>query len=138
MNRNIETSERDRQPLLSDLAGSGSIEQDSDKVLILKKTPRKEIEKGPEGGLSDAEILDRVCADWEWSRRPRALVDVWVVGSNRRGPTGKAEMLFQNNLCRFMDWHQWKVQNGVEQRKEGESKHFGTQTMIDDADVPVR
>lgn len=124
MNRNIETSERDRQPLLSDLAGSGSIEQDSDKVLILKKTPRKESEKEVPGGMSDAEILDQVCGDWEWSRRPRR-VDVWVV-KNRRGPTGKAEMLFQNNLCRFMDWHQWKVQNGVEQRKKGESKHFGT------------
>jgi replicative DNA helicase len=124
MNRNIETSERDRQPLLSDLAGSGSIEQDSDKVLILKKTPRKEVEKEPEGGgISDAEKIDQICGDWEWSRRPRR-VDVWVV-KNRRGPTGKAEMIFQNNLCRFVDAHQFFTQHGVEQRKEGESKHFG-------------
>jgi len=129
MNRNIETSERDRAPVLSDLAGSGSIEQDSDKVLILKKTPRREVEKEPEGnGLSDQQILDQVCADWEWSRRPRR-VDAWVV-KNRRGPTGKAEMIFQNNLCRFEDWHLWKVKHGVEARKEGESKHFGATTPI--------
>ena len=67
--------------------------------------------------------MARVCRDWEWSRRP-IRVDAWVV-KNRRGPTGKAEMLFQKNLCRFIDWHLWKVQNGVEERKAGESKHFG-------------
>ena len=131
MNRNIETSERDRAPILSDLAGSGSLEQDADKVIILKRTPRRDLEKEPEGnGMSDKEIIDRVCADWEWSRRPRR-VDAWVV-KNRRGPTGKAEELFQNNLCRFMDWHEWKVQNNIEERKEGESKHFGTMPSNDE------
>lgn len=125
MNRNIETSERDRSPALSDLAGSGSIEQDSDKVLILKRPKRRELEKpGPmvdgQEGPSDQELLDLACKDWEWSRRP-TRVDAWVV-KNRRGPRGKAEMVFQNNLCRFEDWHMWKVKHGVESRKAGESK----------------
>lgn len=128
MNRNIETAERDRNPVLSDLAGSGSIEQDSDKVLILKRPSRKELEapkKTANGeGPSDADIIAQVCGDWEWSRRP-SRVDVWVV-KNRRGPRGKAEVIFQNNLCRFEDWHLWKVKHGVEGRKEGESKHLGT------------
>lgn len=128
MNRNIETSERERAPVLSDLAGSGAIENDSDKVLILKKTPRKEITTRPQDAngqerLSDSEIIDQVCEDWEWSRRPRR-VDAWVV-KNRHGPTGKVEMLFQNNLCRFEDWHLWKVKHNIEARKEGESKHIG-------------
>ncbi len=127
MNRNIETAERDRPPVLSDLAGSGSIEQDSDKVLILKRPSRKDLEKPKETtngeGPSDQDIIERVCGDWEWSRRP-TRVDAWVV-KNRRGPRGKAEMIFQNNLCRFQDWHLWKVANNVEDRKEGESKHIG-------------
>jgi len=127
LNRNIETDGRgrDRQPLLSDLAGSGAIEQDSDKVIIIRKTPRKEVEDAEEGQLSDKEIIDRVCSEKElaWDERPTRM-DLWVV-KNRRGPRGKAEFIFQNNLCRFRDWHLWKVENGVEERKAGESKHFG-------------
>jgi hypothetical protein len=71
---------------------------------------------------SDKEILDRICGDWEWSRRLKR-VDAWVV-KNRRGPTGKAEMVFQGNLCRFTDWHLCKVEHKVEERKQGESKHL--------------
>ena len=125
LNRNIETDGRgrDRQPLLSDLAGSGAIEQDSDKVIIIRKTPRREVEEEPENGESDQQIIDRVCADWAWDEKPTRM-DLWVV-KNRRGPRGKAEFIFQNNLCRFKDWHQWKVEHGVEARAAGESKHFG-------------
>ena len=132
LNRNIETAERDRNPVLSDLAESGAIEQDSDKVIILKNTPRRELEaekKGADGeaAASDKEVLDRVCGGWEWSRRPRR-VDAWVV-KNRRGPTGKAEMVFTGNLCRFEDWHLFKVKHGIEERKAGESKHLGTESQ---------
>ena len=126
LNRNIETAERDRPPVLSDLAESGSIEQDADKVIIIKRTPRRDLElekPGDEGAMrSDASLLDQICGDWDWSRRPRR-VDMWVV-KNRRGPTGKAEEVFAGNLCRFTDWHLFKVQHGVESRKEGESKHL--------------
>ena len=127
LNRNIETDGRgrDRQPLLSDLAGSGAIEQDSDKVIIIRKTPRREVEEAPENGLSDKDIIAQVAAQKElaWDEVPTRM-DLWVV-KNRRGPRGKAEFIFQNNLCRFKDWHQWKVEMGVEERKAGESKHFG-------------
>lgn len=135
LNRNIETDGRgrERQPLLSDLAGSGAIEQDSDKVMIIRKTPRKEVEEAPEGGTCDKEIIDRVCAEWSWDERPSRM-DVWVV-KNRRGPRGHAKFMFQNNLCRFEDRHLWMVRNGIEERKSGESKHLG-QPVIDDADVP--
>jgi replicative DNA helicase len=132
MNRNIETSERDRAPVLSDLAGSGSIEQDSDKVIILKKPSRRDLEKPKQlannqgEGPSEQQILDRVASEqqWAWSARP-SRVDAWVV-KNRRGPRGKAEMIFQNNLCRFEDFHMWKIKYGVEERKEGESKWLAT------------
>lgn len=140
LNRNIETSERDRPPVLSDLAESGSIEQDSDKVIILKKTPRRDLEAAKtDGKPSDKEVLDQICSanNWGWDRRPRR-VDLWVV-KNRRGPTGKAEEVFQGNLCRFEDWHLFKLKHGVEERKEGESKHLAppeakpTQQDFDDA-----
>jgi len=128
LNRNIETAERDRAPQLSDLAGCASMEHDSDKVLILKKTPRRELEKEPEEaggekGMSQAEILDRVASqnNWAWSERP-SRVDAWVV-KNRRGPRGKVELIFQNNLCRFEDFHAFKVRQGIEERKAGESKN---------------
>ena len=51
---------------------------------------------------------------------------------NRRGPTGKAEEVFQGNLCKFTDWHQFKVLHGIEDRKEGESKHMATPATQDD------
>ena len=126
LNRNIETAERDRPPILSDLQGSGSIEQDADKVVILKKTPRRDLEAPkaqPDGSeLSDSELLEQICGDWDWSTRPRR-VDPWVV-KNRRGNTGKSESVFQGNLCRFTDWHLFKVAHGVEALKAGESKHL--------------
>lgn len=128
LNRNIETAERDRNPVLSDLAESGSIEQDADKVIILKASSRKDLEAdktADDGSITcDKEILDALAAkhEWDWSVRPRR-VDAWVV-KNRRGPTGKAEFVFQGNLCRFTDWHMFKVAHGVEARKEGESKHM--------------
>jgi len=98
-------------------------------VIIIRKTPRREVQEVPEDkagnptGPSDEEIINRVCADWAWDEKPTRM-DLWVV-KNRRGPRGHAQFIFQNNLCRFKDWHQWKVENNVEERKEGESKHFG-------------
>ena len=126
LNRNIETDarNRDRTPLLSDLAGSGAIEQDSDKVIIIRRTPRRELEKEPEGGgPSEEDIINQVCGDWPWDERPTRL-DLWVV-KNRRGPKGHAEFMFQNNLCRFEDRHLWMLRHGIEERKAGESKHIG-------------
>ena len=85
---------------------------------------------------SDADIIARVCAEKElaWDEKPTRM-DLWVV-KNRRGPRGHAEYIFQNNLCRFEDFHLWKVRNGVEERKEGESKWLGAtsnQTELADA-----
>lgn len=134
MNRNIETAERDRKPVLSDLKDCGALEQDSDIVLFTYKTPRKELERVPEnGGASQEEIIEAVCNQpgddehgrpraWPWSKVPYR-VDL-VVPKNRHGPTGDAQMVFCKNLCRFEDWHLWKLKHGVEGRKAGESIHI--------------
>ena len=119
MNRNIETSEREREPVLSDLKDCGALEQDADVVLFVHKTPRKDVEKQREGG-SDEELIDRACESngWEWSRRPYR-VDL-IVAKNRFGPMGKCEMVFAKNLQRFEDWHAFKVRHGLESMKAGE------------------
>jgi replicative DNA helicase len=130
MNRNIETAERDRKPVLSDLKDCGALEQDCDLALFTYRTPRKELERVPEtGGPSQEEVLEAVCQQpgfdengkaWPWSQVPYR-VDL-VVPKNRFGPTGDAQMVFCKNLCRFEDWHLWKVKHGVESLKAGESK----------------
>jgi replicative DNA helicase len=119
MNRNIETSEREREPVLSDLKDCGALEQDADVVLFVHKTPRKDVEKDKDGG-SDEDLIDRACEKnaWEWSRRPYR-VDV-IVAKNRFGPMGKCEMVFAKNLQRFEDWHGFKVRHGLEEMKQGE------------------
>lgn len=117
MNRNIETSERERKPVLSDLKDCGALEQDSDWVLFLNKTPR-EHRKPTDDKESDQDIIDRVCNGWDWSRVPYR-VDA-IIPKHRDGPTGEAKLLFQKNLCRILDWHMWKVQHGAEELKAGE------------------
>ena len=121
MNRNIETAERDRKPVLSDLKDCGALEQDADFVLFTYKTPIKDIERAPSGGgPSDKEIIETVAAreKWPWSVVPYR-VDL-VAPKNRHGPTGDAKYVFNKNLCRFEDWHMWKVRHGVENLKAGE------------------
>ena len=134
MNRNIETAERERKPVLSDLKDCGALEQDCDLAIFTYKTPRAELEREPlGGGKSDKEILTKVCGGWPWSERPYR-VDL-VVPKYRFGPTGEAQMVFCKNLCRFEDWHLWKVKNHIEERKEGESKQFGETPGVPEMDV---
>lgn len=115
MNRNIETAERARRPVLSDLKESGSIEQDADKIIFLYHPLKGE-------GIEEDE--DRIEAYWEQQgfkhqdmpRRINALV-----AKNRNGPTGVACLLFQNNQCRFHDWRQWQVAHQLVEPAPGES-----------------
>lgn len=137
MNRDIEKSERERKPVMSDLKDCGAIEQDCDVLLFTYKTPRLEVDmrpgssKGnPEGdGPSDKEIIADVAAkqNWEWSRVPYR-VD-FIVVKNRYGPQGAAKLVFLKNLCRFEDWHQWKVRHGVEGTKQGEAMPGGGEEL---------
>jgi len=121
MNRNIETSEVKRIPVLSDLKDCGAIEQDADLIMFLYKTDRKELKKpGSNGGPSEEEVLDQMYEGVEWSRKP-VRVDA-LVAKNRFGPTGVAKLLFQKNLCRFVDWHMEKVRRGAENLKQGERR----------------
>lgn len=131
MNRNIETVERARRPVLSDLKECGSIEQDADKIIFLYR-PLKQ-EKADE----DAEKIDLVAEqqDWKWDEIPRRINA--YVAKNRHGPTGVAEMIFANNLCRFEDWHAFSVRHHLASMNLGEhSKPEFKKGTIHPDDVP--
>jgi replicative DNA helicase len=112
MNRNIETSEVKRPPVLSDLKESGAIEQDADVVLFLYKPLKSE-------NIEEAEEqIQSVCGDMAWDEQPKRVN--LLVAKHRDGPTGKAELIFQKNLCKFMDWRDWKYAKGIEQYGKGD------------------
>lgn len=116
MNRNIETSERTRPPMLSDLKDCGAIEQDADVVVFLQKPDRKTLEK--KGG--DKELLDALAEreGWSWAQQPYRMNA--FVAKHRFGATGVVNLVFQKNLCRFHDWHLFKLEQGLEELKKGE------------------
>lgn len=133
MNRNIETAERARRPVMSDLKESGSLEQDADKIVILYHPLKGEnIEE-------DEDTIDRVLtAEYHpkavpWDAIPRRINALVV--KNRNGPTGAASFLFQNNQCLFQDWRQWKVAKGIENKAAGERQPELDRT-IDEEDIP--
>lgn len=121
MNRNIETADVRRPPVLSDLKECGAIEQDADVVGFLYK-PLK-----AEEAEEDAEKI-RAAMDAKgnkdkttWPRR----VNMAVV-KHRYGPTGKAKMLFLKNRCRFLDWREWELANQVVDYGKGERRSANT------------
>lgn len=119
MNRNIETAEVKRPPVLSDLKECGSIEEDADAVMMLYKPIQERRRKGHDSETDD-ELIERVTSDWEWSRRPKRM-NVFVA-KNRFGPVGHAHLLFSPNLQRFEDFHRWKVAHNADAFKAGESR----------------
>lgn len=130
MNRNIETAERARRPVMSDLKESGSLEQDADKIVILYHPLKTEGIEEDEEKIDLVMQRDGVTAQQDFPRRINALVV-----KNRNGPTGVASLLFQNNQCLFQDWRRWCVEHGVAQLAKGEARVKGL-PKIDDDDVP--
>lgn len=132
MNRNIETAERARRPVMSDLKESGSLEQDADKIVILYH-PLK-----GEGIEEDEELIEQVLTQngrtaVKWDAIPRRINALVV--KNRNGPTGVAQLLFQNNQCLFQDYRQWKVANNVEEAAQGERQPALDRTIAEE-DMP--
>lgn len=116
MNRNIETADKARRPVMSDLKDCGALEQDADVILFLNKPATKFKKQGD--GDSDEDVLDGITDGWDWSKKPK-LMEI-VVAKNRYGPLGHAKEVFFTNLTKFEDWHLFKVRHGAETLKEGE------------------
>lgn len=81
---NRESERENRQPRLSDLRESGSIEQDADLVLMLS---RKKVDGG-EDGFVPSNI---------------ALVDL-IVAKQRNGPVGIVTLVYNKNITRFENY----------------------------------
>lgn len=123
MNRNIETTETPRPPVLSDLKESGAIEQDADVVLFLYKPTKPELDsqrkrKDKDGTPTDDDYIQTGWGDLAWDEQPRRVNA--LVAKHRDGPTGKAELIFQKNLCKFMDWRDVLLAKGLIDRGAGE------------------
>lgn len=135
MNRNIETADKARRPVMSDLKDCGALEQDADVILFLNK-PATKFKKKDDDKPTDEEVLNNITQDWVWSQKPK-LMEI-VVAKNRYGPLGHAVEVFFTNLTKFEDWHLFKVKHGVEQLKDGERENqvLKQPSIIEDDDIP--
>ena len=81
------TDRTDHRPRMSDLRESGTLEQDSDIVLLLHRE----------------EYYHKADQDWlEKNEETKGLCEV-IIDKNRNGPTGVAKLLFSPTRTRFMD-----------------------------------
>jgi replicative DNA helicase len=94
LSRQVENRE-DKRPQLSDLRESGSIEQDADVVMFVYRGEYyKEREKPGEENL---ELMTKWQQDME-SLHGKAEV---IIGKQRHGPIGTAELSFEGRFTRF-------------------------------------
>lgn len=104
MNRSIETSEKRRRPMLSDIKDCGQIEQDADVVLFCDPVPMKASDED-ELRFLQSRALDEVPAEWKGSDWQRYLsrVDIFVA-KQRDGESGiAAECVFIRKWVRLVD-----------------------------------
>ncbi|MEQ8820446.1 MAG: replicative DNA helicase [Sumerlaeia bacterium] len=88
LSRNIESrsgKEKSAKPMLSDLRESGAIEQDADVVMFVHRE-RVELQKDEDGQQRD---------------RSLPIPTEIIVGKNRNGPIGSADLMFLPDFMRF-------------------------------------
>ncbi len=99
LNRGVE-SRGDKRPMLSDLRESGAIEQDADIILFVYRDDvyrvREEKEKEQKARLDGKEYKSN------FFEKPEENAEV-IIGKNRNGPIGVANMIFQKNCTKFVD-----------------------------------
>ena len=101
LNRSVESRE-DKQPQMSDLRESGSIEQDADIVMFVFREnyyihnaePRKQ-----ENESDDAFLKKHM--DWEIRDRQTANVAEVIIGKQRHGPTGTVKLYWNGDYTQF-------------------------------------
>jgi replicative DNA helicase len=99
LNRGLE-SRSDKRPMLSDLRESGAIEQDADMIMFvyrddvyrMREEKEKEQKARTEGKEYKSNFFDK----------PEENAEV-IIGKNRNGPVGVANLVFQKSCTRFVD-----------------------------------
>jgi replicative DNA helicase len=94
LSRKVEERD-DKRPMLSDLRESGSIEQDADSVLFVYREEYylRKAEPRQEGTEQHAK--------WQAAMRKWQGVAEIIIGKNRHGPEGTAELGFEGQFTRF-------------------------------------
>ncbi len=99
LNRGLE-SRNDKRPMLSDIRESGSIEQDADMILFVYRDDvyrmREEAEKEKRAKAEGVEYK----SDFKERKEEDAEI---IIGKNRNGPIGKADLIFQKDFTRFVE-----------------------------------
>ena len=95
LSRKVEERD-DKRPQLADLRESGSIEQDADVVMfIFREAYYHDRAKPPED--------DPRFAEWQSkAERLHGRAEV-IIGKQRHGPIGTAELMFEDSFTRFSD-----------------------------------
>lgn len=86
----------DRRPMLADLRESGSIEQDADSVMFVYREEYYLRKEEPRQAGTEAH------AKWQASMKRWEGVAEIIVGKNRHGPEGTAELGFEGEFTRFL------------------------------------
>ena len=99
LNRSLE-SRSDKRPMLSDLRESGAIEQDADLILFVYRDDvyriREEKEKEMKARQEGKEYKSTFFS------KPEEDAEI-IIGKNRNGPVGVADLIFQKSCTRFVD-----------------------------------
>jgi replicative DNA helicase len=99
LNRGVE-SRHDKRPMLSDIRESGSIEQDADIILFVYRDDvyriREEKEKEKKAKAEGQEYKST------FFEKPEEEAEI-IIGKNRSGPVGVANIIFQKHFTRFVD-----------------------------------
>ena len=133
LNRSLE-SRSDRRPMLSDLRGSGSIEQDADIILFVYRDAvyKQKDEKEKE------EAAKKEGTTYKSSFVPRNEEEAEIIiGKQRNGPTGTIKLVFQKHCTRFVDADNAADKPPIEIIYEGAANTQTKFTPNDNIDAPM-
>jgi replicative DNA helicase len=101
LNRSVESRE-DKQPQMSDLRESGSIEQDADIVMFVFRQNYYIHNSEPKRQENESEeTFLKKHADWEIRDRQTANLAEVIIGKQRHGPTGTVKLYWNGEFTQF-------------------------------------
>lgn len=100
LNRSLE-ARANKRPMLSDLRESGAIEQDADTILFVYRN-EVYLEQEEKEREQKAKLEGKTYEKKFVPNKIEENAEI-IVGKNRNGPTGTAEMIFQKEFTRFVD-----------------------------------